>query len=324
MKRFISLSFIILLLAAVSAGCKSGIKTESAADSDAGSEKISVVTTIFPQYDFTRQIAGDKADVTMLLAPGSESHSYEPTPQDIIKIQNCDIFIYVGGENDVWVDSILESVGQSKIQIIKLLDYVDPLGEELKEGMEPEEEAPGEANDGIEYDEHVWTSPQNAVLMTNVIRDVLCYVDESNADFYKANAGEYVEQLNSLDAEFRKVIESAKRRTIVFGDRFPLRYFTECYGLDYWAAFPGCSGETEPSAATVAFLTDKVKAEKIPVVFKIELSNGNVARSIAEATGAKVLTFYSCHNLSKQEFEDGATYLSLMRKNVESLKEALN
>lgn len=324
MKRYIFISIILLFVAAVSAGCLSTDKQTSVSEENDGGKRISVVTTIFPQYDFTRQIAGDKADVTMLLAPGAESHSYEPTPQDIIKIQNCDVFIYVGGENDAWVDSILESVDQSKIRIIKLLDYVDPLGEEVKEGMEPEEEAPGEANDETEYDEHVWTSPQNAVAITNVIRDVLCCLDSSNSAVYRANAEKYVEQLNSLDAEFKEVISGAKRTTLVFGDRFPLRYFTECYGLDYWAAFPGCSTETEPSAATIAFLADKVKEEKIPVVFKIELSNGNVARSIAEATGAKVLTFYSCHNLSKQEFEDGATYLSFMRKNVESLKEALN
>jgi zinc transport system substrate-binding protein len=286
-----------------------------------------VVTTIFPQYDFTRQIVGDKADVTMLLAPGAESHSYEPTPQDIIKIQNSDVFIYVGGENDAWVDSILESVDQSDMKVIKLLNRVDPLGEEVKEGMEPEEEedaAPGEENDGIEYDEHIWTSPQNAVIITNVIRDALCELDSGNAAVYQSNAEKYVEQLNSLDADFKKVVESADRRSLVFGDRFPLRYFTEYYGLDYWAAFPGCSGETEPSAATIAFLADKVEAEKIPVIFKIELSNGNVAQSIAEATGAKVLTFYSCHNLAKSEFESGATYLSMMRKNVEALREALN
>ena len=153
---------------------------------------------------------------------------------------------------------------------------------------------------------------------------MLCFVDARNAETYQENTKKYTEQLNQLDTEFKNVVENASRKTIVFGDRFPLRYFTEAYGLDYWAAFPGCSTEAEPSAATVAFLIDKVKAEKIPVVFKIELSNGNVAQSIAEATGAKVMTFYSCHNLSKKEFEDGATYLSLMKKNVETLKEALN
>lgn len=322
MKRILSILLILMLTITTFAGCQSKSKVSSGEEKTGGDKKISVVTTIFPQYDFTRQIAGDKADITMLLAPGAESHSYEPTPQDIIKIQNCDVFIYVGGENDTWVDSILDSIDKSKIKVISLLDCVKPLGEEVKEGMEAEE--PADANDGIEYDEHVWTSPQNAVLIANVIRDVLCYVDQKNGETYKANAEKYTKQLSQLDAEFQDVVKNASRKTIVFGDRFPLRYFTETYGLDYWAAFPGCSTETEPSAATVAFLTDKVKAENIPVVFKIELSNGNVAQSITEAAGAKVLTFYSCHNVSKEDFDNGATYLSMMKKNVESLKEALN
>lgn len=324
MKRFISALLITAMLISAFTGCQSSSSASGEGIKKDGAKKISVVTTIFPQYDFTRQIAGDKADITMLLAPGAESHSYEPTPQDIIKIKNCDVFIYVGGENDQWVKSILDSIDTSKIKVISLLDSVKPLGEETKEGMEAEAEDPGNPNDGIEYDEHVWTSPQNAVTITNVIRDVLCYSDQKNADFYNANAAEYTKKLENLDSEFKDVVDNAKRRTVVFGDRFPLRYFTEEYGLDYWAAFPGCSTETEPSAATVAFLTDKVKEEKIPVVFKIELSTGNVAKSIAEATGARVLTFYSCHNLSKKEFEEGATYLSMMQKNVEALKEALN
>lgn len=327
MKRLISIIMIALLIITVSAGCRSEQKVNSEEEIPGSDKRIRVVTTIFPQYDFTRQIAGEKADVTMLLKPGAESHSFEPTPQDIIEIQSCDVFIYVGGENDEWVDSILDSIDLSKIKVIKLLDCVDAVGEEVIEGMEAEHEEHeehGEGEDGVEYDEHVWTSPQNAATITNVIRDVLCYVDAPNTEAYTANTEKYIEQLNQLDAAFRDVIENASRNTIVFGDRFPLRYFVEAYGLDYWAAFPGCSTESEPSAATVAYLVDKVKAEKIPVVFKIELSSGNVAQSIAEATGAKVMTFYSCHNLSKTDFENGATYLSLMEKNVEALKEALN
>lgn len=329
MKRIISMVLILILTLTASAalsGCQTKDKLTGAKNTGSDEKRLSIVATMFPQYDFTRQIVGDKADISMLLAPGAESHSYEPSPQDIIRIQNCDVFIYNGGENDVWVDNILASIDQSKIKVIKLLDCVDPLGEELKEGMEPEKEDPdaSEANDGIEYDEHVWTSPENAVIITNVIRDVVSYEDPANADYYQANAQKYVKQLTELDKEFRTVVTSARRKTMVFGDRFPLRYFAACYGLDYWAAFPGCSTETEPSAATIAFLADKVKAEKIPVVFKIELSNGNVAKSVAEATGAKVLTFYSCHNLSKEDFENGETYLSLMKKNVKALKEALN
>ncbi len=195
------------------------------------------------------------------------------------------------------------SIDQSNIKVIKLLDCVNALGEEVKEGMEAESEDPGEREGGVEYDEHVWTSPQNAIIITNVIRDVLCFIDGPNTETYQANAEKYTGQLNQLDADFKNVIENASHKTMVFGDRFPLRYFTEAYGLDYWAAFPGCSTESEPSAATVAFLADKVKAERIPVVFKIELSSGNIAQSIAEATGAKVMTFYSCHNLSKKNLK---------------------
>jgi len=333
MKRYLSITLIFILLlstAAAMSGCQIKGNDSETEKTNASEKRLSIVTTIFPQYDFARQIVGDRADMTMLLAPGAESHSYEPSPQDIIKIQNSDIFIYNGGENDVWVDNILDSIDHSDIKIIKLLDCVDPLGEVLKEGMEPEEEEAAaepdasEAGDGIEYDEHVWTSPKNAIIITNVIRDIVCYEDSANADYYQSNAKQYTDQLTELDNEFTAVIGNAKRKTFVFGDRFPLRYFADCYGLDYWAAFPGCSSETEPSAATVAFLVDKVKADHIPVVFKIELSTGNVAKSIAKATGAKVMTFYSCHNLSGEDFENGETYVSLMKRNVESLKEALN
>ena len=342
MKRIILFTLVSVLVLFAFTGCSSESKEKSQETGAGNDKKISVVTTIFPQYDFTRQIAGDRANITMLLSPGAESHSFEPTPQDIIKIQNCDVFIYVGGENDEWVRSILESVDTSKMKTIALLDCVNAVEEQVKEGMEDDEDhdhgdgqddedsghdhdaAEGDKASEIEYDEHVWTSPRNAVLIVNSILDALCNVDPDNADFYRSNAESYAEQLGQLDAEFQSVVDHSKRKTILFGDRFPLRYFVDAYGLDYWAAFPGCSAESEPSAATVAFLTDKVKEEQIPVVFQIELSNGNVANSIAEATGAKVLTFYSCHNLSKTDYENGETYLSFMEKNVEALKEALN
>ena len=181
MKRYLSVLLIIAMLITVFTGCQSKSEASQGEAKNDGEKKISVVTTIFPQYDFARQIAGDKADITMLLSPGAESHSYEPTPQDIIKIKNCDVFIYVGGENDQWVKSILDSIDTSKIKVISLLDSVKPLGEETKEGMEAEAEDAASADDGIEYDEHVWTSPQNAITLTNVIRDVLCYVEKKNS-----------------------------------------------------------------------------------------------------------------------------------------------
>ncbi|MDR0380800.1 MAG: zinc ABC transporter substrate-binding protein [Oscillospiraceae bacterium] len=472
-------------------------------------DKISVVTTIFPPYDFTRAIAGDKAEATMLLPPAAESHSYEPTPQDIIKIQNCDVFVYNGGDSDAWVDDVLASMDTSAMKIVKFIDCVEVVEEEIVEGMEddehehedehedehghgemdldavedrplsdfagdwkdcgpylkdgtvdayfehaseemdltpeevkamyiqmmrtdhpvlavtansisvggvaaratykgyeivegehgssawykyetdgsngvpkywlfndhgytagvPDEEIPhihaiysdesfeallaienwaamyfaaSVTGDDIlevmlghsheegeehshehEIDEHVWTSPRNAKLIVARIADALCGTDPVNAVTYKQNADAYIAKLDTLDAAFQAAVAGAARKTIVFGDRFPFRYFADAYNLDYFAAFPGCSTETEASAATVTFLIDKIKAERIPVVFRIELSNGKMADTIAEETGAKVLELHACHNISKNDFESGKTYLDIMTANVDALKEAL-
>lgn len=461
--------------------------------SETKSEKLSIVTTIFPQYDFTRQIVGEHANVEMLLKPGAESHSYEPTPQDIKKIQNSDLFIYTGGENDVWVDHILSSMGDKKPQTLRLIDCVKTVNEEVVEGMEHEHEHEainaneiedrtlndfagsyksvvpyiengtfdepiafeakehgltfeemkeefisrrksdysqlhienntltlGENSADYEYagiqtvkeddeivsvwyafqlksphdqmpkyvlfndhqtkgsiskdevahfhmrygdesiealvntenwaptyyaldasseaikevinehshdeeiDEHVWTSPKNVIEIVNKITSILSEKDPSNASVYETNSAAYKEQLMALDASFREVIDQAKIKTILFGDRFPFRYFADEYGLNYYAAFTGCSTETEASAATVAFLINKVKEKDLPTVFTIELSNGQIADSIVEATGAKKVTLYSCHNVTKDQMAAGATYLSMMQENVESLRKALN
>jgi zinc transport system substrate-binding protein len=282
--------------------------------------KISVVTTIFPCYDFARVVAEDGAEIAMLLRPGSESHSFEPTPQDIIKIQNCDMFVYVGGESDEWVKGILESIDTSKMKVVTLMDCVEVVELEIVEGMV--EEDVGESEEP-EYDEHVWTSPRNAELIVRKISDALCGADPANAEAYKKNTAAYLVKLGELDAAFRKVVDGAARKTLVFGDRFPFRYFADAYGLKYFAAFPGCSTETEASAATVAFLIDKVRAEKIPAVFHIELSNEKIADAICEETGAKKLLLHACHNITRADFENGATYLSLMEQNVKNLGEAL-
>lgn len=311
MKRF--LVFAAFLLTLLPAGCK---QADIPANGDRN-EKTSVVATIFAPYDFAREITGEEADVTMLLPPASESHSFEPTPQDIIKIQNCDVFIYVGGESDKWVEEILSSMDTAKMKIVTLMDCVDLVAEEIVEGMEAEEE------EGVTYDEHIWTSPQNAKRIVQKISGALCEADEANASSYRQNTAAYLEKLDDLDANFRSAVSGAVRKTIVFGDRFPFRYFADVYGLDYFAAFPGCSTETEPSAATIAFLIDKVRTETIPVVFHAELSNKKMAETISEATGAKVLLLHTCHNISKADFEGGANYLDLMTQNVEALKEAL-
>lgn len=293
---------------------------------------LSVVTTVFAPYDFAREIVGEHGEVTMLVPPAAESHSYEPTPQDIIKIQNCDVFIYGGGESDDWVSGILESVGNEEMKVVKMLDLVTPVEEEIVEGMQADEheheheEAHEEEGhkEKVEYDEHVWTSPKNAIQIVKGIEAVISEVDEANASEYLQNATSYISELEDLDKQFEEVVANGKRKEVIFADRFPLRYFVDAYGLDYYAAFPGCSTETEPSAATVAFLIDKIKEDEIPVVFHIELSNEKMADTISEATGAKKLLFNACHTVSKEDFEEGITYLEIMRSNVETLKEALN
>jgi zinc transport system substrate-binding protein len=288
-------------------------------DAERTNGKINVVATIFPPYDFVREIAGDKVNLTMLLPPGAESHSFEPTPQDIIKVRNCDVFIYVGGESDAWVERILESMDTSRMEIITLMDCVEVVEELVVEGMEEEEEEAEEP----EYDEHVWTSPKNAQLIVQKIAGILKQRDTSNTAEYEKNVAAYLAKLTDLDASFRTMINGAKRKTFIFGDRFPFRYFADAYGLGYFAAFPGCSTETECSAATVAFLVDKVRAEKIPVVFHIELSNEKIADTICEETGAKKLLLHAVHNISKSDFERGMNYYDLMSQNVQNLKEAL-
>ncbi|MDR3173389.1 MAG: zinc ABC transporter substrate-binding protein [Treponema sp.] len=459
--------------------------------------KINVVTTVFPPYDFVRQITGGKAAVTMLLPPGAESHSFEPTPQDIIKVQNCDVFIYVGGESDAWVETILESLDTSRMEIITLMDCVEVVEEVIVEGMQDEEEhgheeftiedikdraltdwagdwqsvyphlldgtldpvmerraesgektareyyeqyktaymtdvdritvtagsitfyrngVPARAqyayrgtaivseDDGglwvrykfealgnppngapryimfsdhliapaksehfhvyagdksfdelmadtnpvnyptyypavltkpeivaemigheeeAEYDEHVWTSPRNALLIVRKIADVLKRRDAANAAEYERHTVSYLAKLTELDASFQAMVGGAKRKTFIFGDRFPFRYFADAYGLSYFAAFPGCSTETEASAATIAFLINKVRSEKIPVVFHIELSNEKITDTICEETGARKLLLHAVHNVSKRDFDRGANYYDLMSQNVRNLREAL-
>ena len=315
MKRIIALLLGAALVAAMLCACV------PADDKNEDSDRLSIVTTIFPPYDFARQIAGENADINMLLKPGMESHSYDPTPQDIIMIQNCDLFIYCGGESDKWVDSILSS-GKMPKKIISMMDCVDAVEEVVKEGMTVDEEE--EEGDSVEYDEHVWTSPRNASLITRKISEALIGLDAEHAEEYKSKTTAYAAELSALDDSYRRTVENGSRKLIVFGDRFPFRYLTDEYGLNYYAAFPGCSSETEPSAATISFLIDKVNEKKIPVVFTIEFSNGKVADTICSATGAKKLMLHSCHNVSADDFKNGATYVSLMQNNLKSLEEALS
>lgn len=317
-------SLVFVLISALLLSCICGC-----GKSNNSGDKLNIVTTIFAPYDFAREVTGDLADVTMLLKPGAETHSYEPTIQDIVKIQNCDVFIYIGGESEDWVTDILDSIGGENTVIVKLMDYVDVYEEEFKEGMDTgsDEDVPSETGDNedeeTEYDEHIWTSPKNAIKLVEAVKSAVCSADSENEAAYEANAAEYISKLEELDASFENVVASGSTKTIVFGDRFPLLYFAKEYGLDYYAAFQGCSSDTEASAATVAFLIDKVNAENIPVVFHIELSNENISGTISETTGAVDLLFYTCHNVTNDDFTNGETYLSLMTKNVESLAQAL-
>jgi zinc transport system substrate-binding protein len=281
-------------------------------------DRLSVVTTVFPAYDFTREIAGSAVSVSILLPPGAESHSFEPTPQDIIRIQNSALFICVGGESESWVERVLSSMDTSRMRIVRMMDCVQTLEEEMVEGMQAEDE-----EEELAYDEHVWTSPRNAIGIVEQITAALAALDTQNAAVYQQRAAAYRTELVALDTAFRDAVASGTRKTIVFGDRFPFRYLAEEYGLSYFAAFPGCSTETEASAGTVAFIIRKIREEHIPVIFHIELSNERMADMISEETGAAKRLLHACHNISKREFDQGYTYLELMNQNVINLREAL-
>ena len=287
------------------------------------SDKLQVVCTLFPYYDFARQIGGDNVDVTLLVAAGKETHSFEPTPLDVIRVSKADVFLYNGGESEQWVDGILSSAGKDIPVTAAMMDFVDLQSEEIVEGMQVNEHE-NEDSDEIEYDEHIWTSPVIAQSICWGICGALCKADWDHAEDYVARTDAYVAQLGELDAAFREVVENGQRSTLVFGDRFPLLYFCKTYGLSYRAAFHGCASDTEPSLATLKFLIDKVNDEQIPVVYTIELSSQKVAQAVAETTGAKVVTFQSCQQVSRDDFNSGVTYLDLMWDNVDALKEGLS
>lgn len=315
---------LCLLCVLMLAGCSPAVPAETESD------RLQIVATVFPAYDFARAAAGDAADVTLLLPPGMESHSYEPTPADILAVQNCDLFIYLGGESDAWVDTILTAI-EPEGETLRMVDCVELLEEEHVEGMQEqsghdhEDHDADENHDGlgqvVGMDEHVWTSPRNAADITLAIGEKLAELDETNGNFYREHAAAYAVKIDNLDRKFTEFFDSQPSRTIVFGDRFPLRYFAEAYGLDYYAAFPGCGTQTEPSAATIAFLTEKVEAEGLPTIWYIEFSNHLVADCIAEATGTQTAMFHTCHNVTKAEIDAGATYLSLMEGNLTALQQ---
>ena len=305
--------YFVLTLALLLSLCACG-----KAPAETESEGLQIVTTVFPAYDFARQIAGERAQVSLLVPPGAEIHSFEPTARDMIRVQNAALFVYNGGESEAWVEDLLQS--GEEIRALSMLACVDALEEEVKEGMQAES---GEEEEESEYDEHVWTSPKNAIRICEALCEELCAVDPEGESLYRENLRAYSAELEELDGSFREITENGRFRTVIFADRFPVRYFVEEYGLEYFAAFPGCAEETEPSAKTVAFLIDRVREQGIPAVFYIEFSNEKMADEICEDTGCEKLLFHSCHNVSADELRDGVSYLDLMRRNAEALKEAL-
>ena len=295
------------------------------AEDKTDSGKLSVVCSLFPYYDFVRVIGGEWVEPRLLVAAGREAHSFEPTPADVIRVSRADVFVYNGGEGEQWVDQILDSAGESIPTVLRMMDYAQALEEEPldHDGHDHDHDGHQPDSDEIEYDEHIWTSPVEAMKLCRAICDALCAADPAHAADFRANLAAYLQELSDLDAAFRQVVSEKKQDVLVFGDRFPLLYFCREYGLNYRAAFHGCSSDTEPSLYTLKFLIDKVNEEQLPVVYALELSSQKVAGAIAETTGAKVVTFYSCQTVSTADWAAGEGYLSLMRRNVTALREGI-
>ena len=275
------------------------------------------------------QIGGDDVDVTLVVPAGRETHSFEPTPMDVIRISQADVFIYNGGESEQWVTDILDAAGEDIPCVLSMMDAAELHEEELVEGMQSGTSAHDhhdhdEDEEEIEYDEHIWTSPVTAMALCRAITDGLCQADPDHADSFRARLTDYLAALGALDGTFREIVAEGSRNLLVFGDRFPLLYFCREYGLDYRAAFHGCAGDTEPSLTTLKYLIDLVNEQHIPVVYTIELSSRKVAKAIAETTGAQVRTFHSCQTVSRAEFDAGVTYLQLMEANADVLREGLS
>ena len=354
-KRCIAL-LVSIILCIILVGCNS---RDNIKENDK-KYQLTIMTTIFPYYDFTRAIVGDDKDikVELLMSPGQDSHSYEPTPADVIKIDSADMFIYNGGSIEKWVDQVIYSMeNKSQVQM-KMMDYVEVLQEDHanadeiyaedhhheeeendhEEGEEHNTEIEGEEHNieqhdheedtdddhNVELDEHIWTSPAYAITLTEKICDKLCELMPEKEKKFKQNAGDYVKQLKHIDNQFRKIVNNAEHKEIIFADKFPLKYFATEYTLNYYAAFPGCSGDTEPSARTVAFLIDKVKKHDVKGIFYLELSSQAMADVICDDTGAEKYQFNSCHNITQNQFDNNVTYIDLMQENVSVLKKALN
>lgn len=333
MKRMTSLLLSLMMLFML-VGVHAGCAERNGADQ---ADKLKIVTTIFPVYDWVREILGDEADhndITMLFDNGVDLHSYQPTADDIVKISACDLFVYVGGESDSWVDHVLQYATNKDMKVINLLEALgdSAKAEEVIEGMQEtdhdhEHEEDDEHEHAEEKDEHVWLSLKNAVVLVGCISDALQELDPDSRDVYDANAAAYIEKLSALDAQYQTSLENAAYQTLLFGDRFPFRYLADDYGLSYYAAFAGCSAETEASFETISFLARKADELKLPCVLTIEGTQHKVAETIVWNTAEKnqkVLTMDSMQSITSRDAANGTTYLSVMEKNLAVLQEALN
>lgn len=341
---------------ATSSAVSSTASTKSEAKTDDANKKFSVVCTIFPEYDWIRQLVGDKKDnyeITYLLDKGVDLHSYQPTAEDIAKIANCDLFVYVGGESDGWVDDALKESKNDKMQVVNLLETLgkNVKPEEVVEGMQEEDEHDHDHEDAdhdhkdkdkdhdhedadhdhhheeeTEYDEHVWLSLRNATVLVNTLAEKLQTIDPENKDYYAGTAADYTAKLGDLDSRYLATIKKAKVKTVLFGDRFPFRYLVDDYGLKYYAAFVGCSAETEASFETVAFLAKKTDDLKLKSVLVIENSDQKIAKKIVETTKDKnqnIVVLNSMQSITNEDIANGATYLSIMESNLKALASAL-
>lgn len=332
MKRLFAIITSVVLLLSLFAACSPKKGEESAPPSDSKSstplqqgKELSVVCSIFPQYDFCREIMGKDASIELLLKTKVDMHNYKPSAEDILKIKNCDLFIDIGGESDEWAKDVISSAENKKLSVLSLIDLVEAKTEETLEGMEKEEHTHGEDEEEREHekDEHVWTSLKNAEKIVRAIAEKLCSLDKINAEKYQKNAKAYIEKLSTLEKQYAEVVKNAKRSTLVFADRFPFRYLADDYSLECFAAFSGCSAETQASFETIAFLSEKVKEKGLPYVLVIDGSDGSVAETVAAQSGAKIRTLDSCQSVSDDEIKNGKSYLSIMTNNLEVLKEVL-
>lgn len=302
-KVFIYFICLVLLLC----GCDSNRKTET--------KKINVVTTVFPIYDFVRAVGADAVDITLLIKPGSEVHSYDPTPSDIAAVYESDIFIYIGGESESWVNKILADVNVNPLALINCVDT-------LEEG-EHDEEHHHNRSHHHSADEHIWTSPENAAIMTEKITEALISADGENTEFYEKNKNIYLKKIHLADEKIRQAVEQSEDKFILVADRFPFAYFADYYGISYEAAFGGCSASTDISLKTMSKLVKTVKAQNCKAAFYVEMSNKSIANALREETGIELIELHSAHNVTLEDFENGITYADIMLKNAQALERGM-